>query len=350
MELSIIRTERLELRAATLAMLEAERDHPRLAKLLNATVPVNWPTPMYDADARSHFLSLMREHPEALGWAVWYIFLLENGQKTLIGATGAIGPPSADGTIEIGYSLLDQYQGQGFATEAVGGFLAWAWRHDFLQRIIADTFPHLPASIRVLEKNDFVSCGSGSESGAIRFEQVRPSTQATTDVPEIILETPRLIFREWRSDDWMRFKPIATNPLVIRYVGMGHAPNDEQIQAYIEAARNLYRTQRFCLWPLIYRENQELIGFCGLDRLWGGDEIEIGYWLAPDYWGKGLATEAAQAVMQYGKEKLGLRQIVAVAQPANKASIRVLKKLGMTYVKNALHDGVDHAIYRYSWR
>jgi len=160
-----------------------------------------------------------------------------------------------------------------------------------------------------------------------------------------ILETPRLILREWQSDDWIRFKPIATNPLVIRYVGTGQPPNDEQIQAYIEAARNRYRTERFCLWPLIYRENQALIGFCGLDRLWGRDEIEIGYWLAPDYWGKGLATEAALAVIQYGKGTLGLQQIVAVAQPANKASIHVLEKLGMAYVKNVFHDGIEHVLY-----
>ena len=100
------------------------------------------------------------------------------------------------------------------------------------------------------------------------------------------------------------------------------------------------------MWPLVYRENQERIGFCGFDRLWGGEEIEIGYWLAPDYWGKGLATEAAQAVMRYGRDTLGLRQIVAVAQPENKASIRVLKKLGMIREKNVTHEGVAHVFYR----
>ena len=162
----------------------------------------------------------------------------------------------------------------------------------------------------------------------------------------IILETPRLILREWLPDDWVRFKPIATNPQVIRYVGMGQPPSDEQIRAYIEAARKLYRDESFCLWPLVYREAQELIGFCGFDRLWGGEEIEIGYWLAPDYWGKGLATEAAQAVMRYGREKLGLRRVVAVAHPENKASIRVLEKLGMVYAKNVTHEGVEHVYYQ----
>lgn len=123
---------------------------------------------------------------------------------------------------------------------------------------------------------------------------------------EAVFETRRLFFREWLPDAWIRFKPIATDPRVIRSVGIKQTPSDEQIRSYIEAAIKLQQEKGFCLWPLYYRENEELIGFCGFDRLWGGDEIEIGYWLAPAYWGKGLATEATQAAMQYGKEKLGL--------------------------------------------
>lgn len=95
----------------------------------------------------------------------------------------------------------------------------------------------------------------------------------------------------------------------------------------------------------VYRENGELIGFCGLDHLWGGEEIEIGYWLAPDYWGKGLATEAAQAVLRYGFGRLGLLRIVAVAHPENQASIRVLEKLGMAFEKTVLHEGITHVYH-----
>ncbi len=72
------------------------------------------------------------------------------------------------------------------------------------------------------------------------------------DKMTIVLETPRLFLREWLPGDWVHFKPIATNPQVIRYVGTGQAPSDDQIQAYIDAARNLYRAEGFCLWPLVY--------------------------------------------------------------------------------------------------
>lgn len=70
----------------------------------------------------------------------------------------------------IGYSLLDQFHGKGYATEALQGFLDWVKREPTLRRVVADTFPNLTASIRVLEKSGFVRCGAGSEEGSIRFE------------------------------------------------------------------------------------------------------------------------------------------------------------------------------------
>ncbi|NLF70692.1 MAG: GNAT family N-acetyltransferase [Candidatus Anammoximicrobium sp.] len=161
----------------------------------------------------------------------------------------------------------------------------------------------------------------------------------------MIQPTTRLSFREWLPDDWLRFKPIANDPRVVRYVLAGTVPTDEQIRGHIEAARRLYLEEGFCLWPLIYRANQELIGFCGLDHLWGGPEIEIGYWLAHDYWGRGLATEAAQAVIAYGLRKLKLQRIVAVAHPDNRASLRVLDKLGMTFERLVVHENIEHVLY-----
>jgi [ribosomal protein S5]-alanine N-acetyltransferase len=161
----------------------------------------------------------------------------------------------------------------------------------------------------------------------------------------MIQPTKRLVFREWLPDDWLRFKPIANDPRVVRYVVHGAVPTDEQIRAHIEAARKQYWEEGFCLWPLVYRANQKLIGFCGLDHLWEGPEIEIGYWLAHAYWGNGLATEAAQAVLDYGFGKLGLQRIVAVAHPENRASLRVLHKLEMTFERMAVHQGVEHVLY-----
>jgi RimJ/RimL family protein N-acetyltransferase len=166
-----IRLNRLELIAATQELLQAEADHLRLARGLQAEVPGNWPTPLYDNDARQFFLSVVSENAEAVGWTVWYILLVDKqDKKTLIGGVGACGLPDQEGTIVIGYSLLDQFHGQGYATEALRGFLDWAKADPRLRTVVADTLPHLVASIRVLEKNGFVRCGPGADEGSLRFE------------------------------------------------------------------------------------------------------------------------------------------------------------------------------------
>lgn len=103
-----IRLDRLEMVAATKQLLEAEADHEHFAEGLQAEVPSNWPTPLYDDDARQYFLRVLSENPEAVGWTAWYILLLnEAGCKTLIGSMGACGLPDDQGAIVICYSLLE---------------------------------------------------------------------------------------------------------------------------------------------------------------------------------------------------------------------------------------------------
>ncbi|MEN6626513.1 MAG: GNAT family N-acetyltransferase [Candidatus Sumerlaeia bacterium] len=167
----VIRTGRLELIAATPQLLDAEGDHRQLSILLNADIPANWPTPLYDGDARNFFHRVLTENPETAGWTSWYILLVgEDGAKTLAGAVGACGLPDPDGNMIIGYSMLDQFQRKGYATEALRGFIEWAAQNPDLRRVAADTFPHLVASIRVLEKIGFTPCGPGTEAGTIGFE------------------------------------------------------------------------------------------------------------------------------------------------------------------------------------
>ncbi len=166
-----IRSNRLKLVAATAELLLAEEDREQLGDKLRAQVPDNWPMPLYDVDARQFFLRVVTDTPAAVGWTGWYILLPdETGQTTLIGSVGACGPPDENGVILIGYSLLGQFHGQGYATEALRAFLDWAGSDPCLRKVVADTFPNLPASIRVLEKNGFVRHGEGADEGSIRFE------------------------------------------------------------------------------------------------------------------------------------------------------------------------------------
>jgi RimJ/RimL family protein N-acetyltransferase len=77
---------------------------------------------------------------------------------------------------------------------------------------------------------------------------------------------------------------------------------------------------------------QQVIGAAGLTHLADGPEIEVGYRFLREHWGKGYATEAARAALEFGLNELGLERIVAVTLPTNRASQNVMEKCGMTFV------------------
>ena len=171
-----IETNRLDLIAATEGMVRAElEDRARLASLLGAEVPADWPPPLNDADSMRWVLNVMRATPAIEGWITWYFLLRRDGAAPLaIGNGGFKGVPAADGTVEIGYSVREENQRQGYASEAVDALVEWAFSHAFVTRVIAHTLPVLAPSIRVLEKNGFAFLGDGEEEGTIVFERRRP--------------------------------------------------------------------------------------------------------------------------------------------------------------------------------
>ncbi len=161
----------------------------------------------------------------------------------------------------------------------------------------------------------------------------------------VILESARLRLATWSREDWPDFKPLATDSQVVRYIGAGQPWADERIQEFVSRQCGHWEKSRFCLWKLLPKESDALIGICGLQPLAETGEIEIGWWLTPAHWGRGLATEAARLAMSYGFEVARLDRIVAVAQPANRASLHVMEKLGMRFEKEAKPRGFDVHLY-----
>lgn len=149
-----------------------------------------------------------------------------------------------------------------------------------------------------------------------------------------VIETERLWLENWQPEDLAAFRPIATHTEVMRYIADGKPWSDERIAQFI--ARQIAHTERlgYCLWKLIDQENGRLVGHCGMQPLYDTGDTEIGWWLARDQWGRGMATEAARAVLRYGFEVIGLPRIVAIAWPENRASINIMRKLGMDFVKH----------------
>lgn len=169
-----ITTPRLEFIAATTELLEMELVSPqRLGAALGVRVPDGWPPGEYDEHAIRWLLDRLNAQPEAAGWFAWYALLkAETGpgvMPRLVAAGGYTGPPTAEGAVEIGYSVVPAFGRQGIATEMVEALVQRAFADARVTRIIAHTFPSNVASIRVLEKNGFVLEGPGNEEGTIRY-------------------------------------------------------------------------------------------------------------------------------------------------------------------------------------
>jgi RimJ/RimL family protein N-acetyltransferase len=176
-----LRSDHLELIAATPEMVRAEmQDHAELARQVQARVPSNWPPPMNDAASQQWTLQYLLAHPDAHGFSTWYVALPDpvGSKRSLIGIAGFKGKPTSDGTVEVGYSMMEDQQRRGYGTEAAGALIAWAFEHPEVSRVVAETYPHLRPSIRVMERNGMVFLGSGSEEGVIRFGITREAFEA----------------------------------------------------------------------------------------------------------------------------------------------------------------------------
>ncbi len=165
----------------------------------------------------------------------------------------------------------------------------------------------------------------------------------------MILETDRLVLSTWQTSDWIALRPIATDVEVMRYITGGVPWTDEHIQLFVNRQVDLFSERGFCRWKLLAKPVGEMIGFCGVG-FWGdGLEPEIGWWLARQYWGRGLATEASRAALRDAFERAGLARIVSIARPANTASTRIMEKLGLKMECEFEKDGVRlvrYAIHR----
>jgi len=156
-------------------------------------------------------------------------------------------------------------------------------------------------------------------------------------------DTDRLRFRGWRNDDFDPFHAICSNSRVMKHVGDGKVWQSERTHQFIQSAIETLWDHGYCQWALIHKAENKLIGYCGFRKT---DEFpEIGWRLAPEFWGQGLATEAAKAALKYGFVVLNFNRVTATVQTANTASVRVIEKLGMTLEQRVDRDGREILTY-----
>jgi len=161
----------------------------------------------------------------------------------------------------------------------------------------------------------------------------------------IIIETSRLLLRTFTEDDAALIYELNLDPDVIRYTHdpiRDRAHASEILERVIIPQYALYDHGR---WAVHKRSNLEFLGWCGLKYRAELNEIDLGYRFKKEGWGKGYATEAAWASIQYAFEKIGLQRIVARAEIDNIGSWKVLEKCGMTYIGDEEVDGYPVKAY-----
>ena len=169
-----IESRRLAFTPLTLELIRAELEQPvRLQELLGVQVPASWPPGEYDRGAMEFFRDRMEADPARYdGWLGWYVTERADGEMParLIAGAGFLGPPE-NGTVEIGYSVIPEARGQGYATEIVEALVRRAFESAAVDRVVAETTATNEASQRVLERNGFAPIGEGRDAGTLRFER-----------------------------------------------------------------------------------------------------------------------------------------------------------------------------------
>lgn len=176
-------------------------------------------------------------------------------------------------------------------------------------------------------------------------------------------ETKRLILRDWRETDIEPFHAICSDPLVM--ATLGPLMTRDQVAALVERLQRLQRELGHCFWAMERKEDRQLIGWCGLICGDAGtpvaDKLEAGWRLTSSEWGKGYATEAAIASVQWAFDTQQDDAVWAITSTENRASRFVMERLGMVHLpeldfdhpkvakNSALLKHVTYRINRESW-
>ena len=161
------------------------------------------------------------------------------------------------------------------------------------------------------------------------------------------IETDRLIIREFNDKDVEAIYDFSSNPEVNKYTG------DKLIESLGEVKHIInniwlkeYKKYGYGRWAIIYKPDNKVIGFAGLKYLPEFNETDLGFRFLPEYWNKGIATEASKEIIKYGFENFDLNRIIGIAMPENIGSCKVLEKSGLNFYKKGDYDG-DGGVYNW---
>ena len=155
----------------------------------------------------------------------------------------------------------------------------------------------------------------------------------TRQVMNSTIQTDHITLRPLENGDAEALFRIYQTEGILQYFPPSTPPSLEKVQRYILRQQEHWDKYGYGHWGITTNGEKQLIGWAGLQFLPELNETEVGYLLDKSYWGKGLATEAASASIQFGFENFALDQIIALAHPKNIGSRRVIEKCNMTYIE-----------------
>ncbi len=163
-----------------------------------------------------------------------------------------------------------------------------------------------------------------------------------------IIQTPRLLLRELTDADHEALFQMYQDPRMNRFIGGPPPPREEYWQKVRETWPAYYARHGFGLWATVRKEDGRLLGRCGLlsQEVDGARHVEVGYALAPEFWGHGYAIEAARASRDHAFRTLDVPYVISLMLPDNAPSIRVAERNGMTFWKMAEFKGYLPRVYR----
>lgn len=160
------------------------------------------------------------------------------------------------------------------------------------------------------------------------------------------IETERLLVRPFRpGPDSSAMVDVYCDPDVMRFIPGGALAGEEAVRAELERYAGAQVEHGFSSWAVVERRTGRLVGDVGFGIFKPTGDVELGYSLARDCWGRGYATEAARACLAAASTHLDARRIVAVVDVENEASLRVLERIGMTRIEAIEAHGRPHALF-----
>lgn len=161
----------------------------------------------------------------------------------------------------------------------------------------------------------------------------------------IIAATERLIIRSWEKDDVEQYFKIIADEEVMKFINGGKALSRKDAEAYVYACISNFENYGWSRFVVEIKETKEFAGFCGFKFF--NNELDFGWQFAKSFWGKGIGSEAAQAVLELGLHQFKFKRIVCIVYPQNIPSIKIIEKLNFQFEKNIVLN--DKELLQYSF-